>query len=65
MKKKSTKLFELLPEQTKKKLLKPKRVCAMCGKPIKWPNVVLYRPTKRVCKECYKLIKEVKNEITK
>jgi len=64
MRHKPTKLFELLPKETQKKLMKPKRkpVCAMCRKPIKWPNVVLYRPTKRVCKECYKLIKEVKGE---
>ena len=62
MKKKPTKLFELLPEQTKKKLLKPKRVCAMCGKPIKWPNVVIWRTTKRLCKKCYQMIKEAQDE---
>lgn len=56
-KRKAAKLFELLPEATKKKLCKPKRVCCICRKALKYPNIVLYKYTHRMCKECFTKVK--------
>lgn len=56
------KLFELLPIKTQKKLATPKKVCCVCRKPVKWPNIVMYKFTKRMCKECWKLTKEATDD---
>lgn len=53
----ATKLFDLLPEITKRKLCKPKRVCCICRKALKYPNIVLYKYTHRMCKECFIKVK--------
>jgi hypothetical protein len=58
----ATKLFYLLPKVTQKKLCKKPNVCTVCRKPLRWPNIVLYKYTKKMCKKCWKLTKEAKDE---
>ena len=64
-KNRTKKLFYLLPKATQKKLCKKPNVCAVCRKPLRWPNIVLYKYTKKMCKKCWKLTKEAKDETTK
>ena len=52
-----SKLFDLLPEATKRKLCKPKRMCCICKKALKYPNIVLYKYTHKMCKECFIKVK--------
>lgn len=57
---KHTKLFYLLPKATQRKLTRRKpAVCCICRKKLKWPNIVLYKYTHKMCKKCWKLTKEV------
>lgn len=56
-KRSTAKLFELLPEITKRRLCKPRRVCCICKRVLKYPNIVLYKYTHRMCKECFIKVK--------
>lgn len=56
-KRRAAKLFELLPEATKRKLCRPRRVCCICKRVLRYPNIVLYKYTHKMCKECFIKVK--------
>ena len=52
-----SKLFDFLPEKTKRKLMgkQPAR-CAICRKELVWPDIVLFSTPHKCCKKCYREI---------
>ena len=60
-----TRLYDLIPSETKDKMIHKRKdpvLCAKCGKKLEYPDIVILNFVKKVCKKCHKELKEKQNE---
>lgn len=56
----TSQLYEYLPDKLKTRHPPDPPKCCRCGKTLIWPDVVLLNYIRKVCKKCYREIKETK-----